>query len=109
MWRDNTPERGDIFYTRSMDGGATFGGIINLSNTTGSSGSPAIAISANNVYVVWSDNTGTGEDAQWLFIWFSSVTPCKVSIGAFGLPVVFYCLLYTQNLYLDNCRHSSVS
>jgi hypothetical protein len=64
VWRDSTPGRGEIFYTRSTDGGATFSGIVNLSNTPGSSVSPSIAISGNNVYVAWDDNTGTGEDSE---------------------------------------------
>lgn len=79
VWSDNTPGRTDIFYTRSMDGGATFGGIINLSNTTGSSGSPTIAISANNVYVTWSDNTGTGEDGEILY---RRSTDCGATFGS---------------------------
>ncbi|MGA9841429.1 MAG: sialidase family protein [Nitrososphaeraceae archaeon] len=62
VWRDNTPGRGDIFYAKSIDGGATFGSIVNLSDNIGSSGTPDIAISGNNVYVAWNDNTGTGED-----------------------------------------------
>lgn len=57
VWRDSTPGRGEIFYTRSTDGGATFSSTVNLSNNTGSSIEPVIAISGNNVYVVWSENT----------------------------------------------------
>ena len=47
-----------ISYTEeSTDGGANFGGTVNLSNTTGSSSSPAVAVSVQNVYVVWIDNS----------------------------------------------------
>ena len=48
----------DILYRRSLDGGSTFPNIIkNLSNNMGISGFPAIAVSGNNVHVVWEDDT----------------------------------------------------
>jgi hypothetical protein len=57
VWEDSTSGNGDIFYRKSPNGGgAMFGGIVNLSNT-GHSGLPALAVSGNNVYVVWDDNT----------------------------------------------------
>lgn len=52
VWRDTSPGNSDIFYRRSTDGGATFGPTINLSNNQGSSGSPALAVDHNNVYLV---------------------------------------------------------
>jgi hypothetical protein len=57
VWSDNTPGRGEIFYRRSIDGGATFSSTINLSNNTGFSDSPDIAITGNHVSVVWRDST----------------------------------------------------
>lgn len=52
----------EIVYRRSTDGGANFGSTINLSNNAGSSGSPAITVSGNNVYLVWNDiTTGNAE------------------------------------------------
>ena len=58
VWDDNTEtgEASEILYRRSVDGGATFGNTINLSNTAGFSGNSDIAVSGNNVYVVWNDN-----------------------------------------------------
>lgn len=53
VWPENT----EILYRKSIDGGATFGSSANLSNTNGGSTDPAIAVSGNNVYVVWHDNT----------------------------------------------------
>ena len=48
----------DIFYKRSIDGGASFTEPTkNLSNNAGSSEFPDIAVSGNNVHVVWHDNT----------------------------------------------------
>jgi hypothetical protein len=56
VWGEGTPGDEDIFYTRSLDGGATFGSTINLSDNPGLSLNPEIAISGNNVYVVWHDH-----------------------------------------------------
>jgi hypothetical protein len=51
---DFAPEGGvNIFYTRSIDGGANFGRPVNLSDPLGDSTAPAIAAAGNNVYVVW--------------------------------------------------------
>jgi hypothetical protein len=57
VWGDNTPGNDEISYRRSTDGGATFGSTVNLSNSVGDSQLPAIAVSGNNVYVVWQDST----------------------------------------------------
>jgi hypothetical protein len=57
VWRDNTPGNNDIFLRASNDNGSTFNEIINLSNNSGASDSPHIAVSDNTVYVVWQDNT----------------------------------------------------
>jgi len=56
-WEDNTLGSGEIFYRRSTDGGASFGSTVNLSNNAGFSGAPSIAVSGNNVHIVWYDNT----------------------------------------------------
>jgi hypothetical protein len=61
VWADNTTGNGDILFRKSGDGGATFGQIINLSNNTGESSDPQIAVfdlrGSNNIYVVWQDKT----------------------------------------------------
>ena len=54
-----------IWYNRSTDGGASFGGIVNLSNTTATTWETAVAVSGNNVYVVWHDNTPQAGVAQF--------------------------------------------
>ena len=62
VWEDNTPGNSDILYRRSIDGGSTFPNIIkNLSSNAGFSFNPAIAVSGNNVHVVWQDVTGETE------------------------------------------------
>ena len=62
VWEDGTSGNSEVLYKRSTDGGATFGPIINLSNNAGFSTNPAIAVSGNNVYVVWNDDTPTNLD-----------------------------------------------
>lgn len=47
----------DIFFRRSSDGGATFGDTTNLSENAVVSLFPGIAVSGNNVYVVWRDGS----------------------------------------------------
>ena len=44
----------DIFFAASNNNGTSFGTPINLSNNTGDSSEPQIAVSGNNVYVTWS-------------------------------------------------------
>lgn len=57
-WEDDTATNSNILFTRSTDGGVTFSTPINLSNTSGDSFNPRIAVgSAGNVYVVWEDDT----------------------------------------------------
>jgi len=55
VWTDESPGNRDIFFSKSNDGGMTFSNTVNLSNNTGSSLFPRIAISENNVYVTWYD------------------------------------------------------
>jgi hypothetical protein len=60
VWRERestTPGNQEILYRRSTNGGANFGGTVNLSNSTGLSQLPSIAASGNNVYVVWQDDS----------------------------------------------------
>jgi hypothetical protein len=47
----------DIYMKKSVDGGLTFSKEINLSNNPGYSEHPHIAVSGNNVYVAWIDDT----------------------------------------------------
>ena len=53
VWTDNTPGNSQIFFAKSTNGGATFGSVINLSNSNGIALVPQIAVSGSNVYVVW--------------------------------------------------------
>lgn len=57
VWSSGDSSPGEIFYRKSTNAGTTFGDIKNLSNNVGNSQAPAIAVSNNNVYVVWSDDS----------------------------------------------------
>ena len=56
-WEDRTPGNLDILFAASNNNGTSFGTPINLSNNTGGSFEAQIAVSGNNVYVTWGDNT----------------------------------------------------
>ena len=57
-WTDNTPAGNfDILFAVSTNNGTSFSTPINLSNNTGDSGVSQIAVSGNNVYVTWFDDT----------------------------------------------------
>ena len=60
LWQDSIPSDSrnyDIFIKNSADNGTTFGQPVNLSNNTGFSEHPQLAVYGNNVYAVWADNT----------------------------------------------------
>jgi hypothetical protein len=55
-------------FAKSSDSGATFTSARNLSNNTGDSANPNIAVSGNNVYIVWEDDTTGGAEIILVFI-----------------------------------------
>ena len=62
VWQESVTEKPneknyDIFFIKSEDNGTTFSKPINLSNNSGFSEHPQIAISKNGIFVVWGDNT----------------------------------------------------
>ncbi|MFI5125767.1 MAG: PKD domain-containing protein [Candidatus Acidiferrales bacterium] len=79
-WEDDTATNSNILFSRSTDGGATFSTPINLSNASGYSFNPRIAMgSAGDVNVVWEDQTPSNTN-----IMFSHSTNAGV---AFSTPV----------------------
>jgi hypothetical protein len=79
------PGNQEILYRRSINGGANFGSAVNLSNTTGNSGSPSIAASGNNVYVVWHDNTTQAGVVQFDILYKKSTNGGAGFSGAVNL------------------------
>jgi hypothetical protein len=57
VWQDLELGIPEIFYMRSTDRGGTFGPIMNLSDNSGFSGVPDIAVAGDTVHVVWQDTT----------------------------------------------------
>jgi hypothetical protein len=54
----------DVYIKKSTDGGLTFGKEINLSKNPGFSEHPQIAISGNNVYIAWIDDTSSSSSSS---------------------------------------------
>jgi hypothetical protein len=59
-WSDHQIGSSDILFRKSSDGGVTFGITQDLSESSDSSSCPQIAVSGNNVYVVWNEGTLQG-------------------------------------------------
>ena len=64
IWQESLPQNSnpnnyDIFFTKSEDNGTTFSDPLNLSNNTGFSEHPQIAVSKDGIFVVWADNTNS--------------------------------------------------
>ena len=57
VWVSHSSGNDDVYFTKSSDGGVTFGNVINLSNDPGDSYKTHLAIAGNNVYVIWVDGT----------------------------------------------------
>jgi hypothetical protein len=57
VWQDDTSGQQQVMFAKSTDGGATFGKPVAISRSQegGFSNAPDIAISGDNVYVVWAD------------------------------------------------------
>jgi hypothetical protein len=55
IWADDTSGNREVLFTRSVDNGASFDSIKNLSNNTSDSLNEEIAVFGDNVYVIWLD------------------------------------------------------
>src|SRR4029453_302619 len=63
VWADDTSGNKEVLAKRSTDGGITFSSTINVSNNTGSSESPVVALDGtNSMYVVWSDDVSGSKE-----------------------------------------------
>jgi hypothetical protein len=66
IWTDTTSGTSEINYRQSVDGGAKFAGIRELSKTRSIDGEsarfPQIVTSGNNVYVAWQDTVQAGNE-----------------------------------------------
>jgi hypothetical protein len=67
VWEDRTPGNPEIYFKRSVDGGATWAAAKRLTNSAGNSSSPGIAVDASNIYVVWTYWTFTAGNDEIYF------------------------------------------
>lgn len=56
-WQESDSGNQEIFLRKSVDGGITFGQIINVSDNEGISECPSLSISNNKLHIVWEDDT----------------------------------------------------
>lgn len=61
-WEDNSHGDYEVFLSKSSDSGASFHVPVDISTTTGQSGTPEVIVSGNNLYAVWMDNTSGNYD-----------------------------------------------
>ncbi len=62
VWHDNTPGNYDVMLRMSNDNGKSFSEVMNISNDTGNSMDPSLAIDGSNVYILWrTEETGMKE------------------------------------------------
>lgn len=54
-WQDYRDGNSEIYYKRSTDGGASWGADLRLTNNTSVSEIPSVTVSAQAVYVLWTD------------------------------------------------------
>jgi hypothetical protein len=52
----------EVMFAKSSNNGANFTSAKNLSNSAGNSANPDVAVSGNNVYVVWEDDSAGGTE-----------------------------------------------
>jgi glutaredoxin len=91
VWTDDTTGNADINFRKSSDYGNNFNRTTNLSRNNGSSVSPQLAATGNNVYVVWTDDTRGNNDIQFKVSHdygnnFSRTTPVSRNNGSSVSP-----------------------
>src|SRR5215213_10087092 len=64
VWQESVNDKSnknnyDVYFKKSENNGNTFSKPINLSNNTGFSEHPQIAVTKNGIYIVWADNTNS--------------------------------------------------
>jgi Neuraminidase (sialidase) len=72
VWADerHSTAYDEIYYKRSTDGGVTWGSDVRLTNNTGRSWCPSVAVAGDNVHVVWEDS----RSGDWYDIYYRRST-----------------------------------
>ena len=69
VWSDNriSSANYEIYYKRSIDNGTSWGADTRLTNATGASHFPTVAVEGSNVHVVWQDpGSGSNNDIHYM-------------------------------------------
>lgn len=68
VYEDGNGTKSDVHFVQSTDNGTTWSTPLNLSNNSGASRYPAIAVSSNNaIHVVWDDDSAFGIPKQEIY------------------------------------------
>ena len=67
LWQDQTTGFGDVYFSRSIDEGSTFGSINNISDNPALSSRPQMTLSGTSVHVTWKDDTPVLGNGDILF------------------------------------------
>jgi hypothetical protein len=93
LWSDEGIGNGDILLRKSTDNGSSFDGPLNLSNNSGWSASPQIAVQkfTDIAYVVWEDSSPGNIDIFFRTITYSGETVSEEGkiVSPFNMPVIF--------------------
>jgi hypothetical protein len=77
VWFDYRDGNDEIYYKRSIDAGVSWGADVRLTNNTGSSWEPSVAVSGTTVHVAWEDYRDGNRE-----IYYKRSTDAGVSWGA---------------------------
>ena len=69
VWSESSSasSHSEILFRKSVDGGVTFGDIINLSSNEGDSIQPTMSVNRKNIFVAWADRTPTEDNLLKIF------------------------------------------
>ena len=82
VWKDNRDGNFEIYYKRSTDGGTTWEADTRLTNNSGISDYPSVAVSGSQVHVVWQDDRDGNNE-----IYYKRTLPPVPSIPTLVSPV----------------------
>ena len=108
VWTNATTTNGttttDIYFSKSTDNGGTFSFPDNISETSSSARDPKIAVSNNNVYVVWHGNVPSPNNNGTFFTkstdnggTFSQIKNISSDTNSSGGPEI---VVYRENIYV---------
>lgn len=64
-WEDNNKGNFEVFLSKSSNSGNSFDSPVNISTSSGESGTPQALVYQNNIYEIWMDNTSGNYDIMF--------------------------------------------